>query len=83
MRGTLRLTSATNGPGMPEEIASNLFTAFKTKKQGGTGLGLSIVKHIAQIHHGNVEVESTPGKGSTFTIILPMVQSEAATEDLA
>ena len=45
---------------------------------GGTGLGLAIVKHIAQVHHGRVEVASALGQGSTFRLILPLVQEEGA-----
>ncbi|HSW60323.1 MAG TPA: ATP-binding protein, partial [bacterium] len=43
----------------------------RSRKLGGTGLGLAIVKHIAQSHNGFVNVESTPGKGSTFYITVP------------
>lgn len=43
----------------------------RSRKLGGTGLGLAIVKHIAEVHGGHVTVESTPGAGSTFTILLP------------
>ena len=43
----------------------------RSRKLGGTGLGLSIVKHIAQAHGGGVSVESEPGKGSTFRIVVP------------
>jgi signal transduction histidine kinase len=38
----------------------------------GTGLGLTIVKHVAEEHSGSVEVRSEPGKGSTFSILLPL-----------
>ncbi len=66
-----------NGPGIAKEHLPRLFERFyrcdkaRGRDQGGTGLGLAIVKHIAQAHNGTVEVESSPGKGSTFTIILP------------
>ncbi|MGM0428072.1 MAG: ATP-binding protein, partial [Thermodesulfobacteriota bacterium] len=45
----------------------------RSRQLGGTGLGLAIVKHIAEVHRGRVSVESTLGKGSTFTIHLPAV----------
>ena len=43
----------------------------RSRDLGGTGLGLSIVKHIAQVHGGRVSVESTLGRGSTFSLYLP------------
>jgi len=62
-----RIDFADNGPGMPEEIASNLFTAFKTKKQGGTGLGLTICKKIIDIHGGSIRCETGPS-GTRFIV---------------
>ncbi|HPG00856.1 MAG TPA: ATP-binding protein, partial [Kiritimatiellia bacterium] len=44
----------------------------RSRQMGGTGLGLAIVKHIAQAHGGTVTVESAPGKGSLFTIRIPL-----------
>jgi signal transduction histidine kinase len=66
-----------SGCGIPPQHLSRLFERFyvvdksRSRTLGGTGLGLSIVKHIAQVHGGYVTVESTPGKGSTFTVHLP------------
>ena len=65
------------GVGIPPEEKSHIFERFyrvdrsRARNQGGAGLGLSITAHIAQLHGGHIEVESTPGIGSTFTIWLP------------
>jgi two-component system phosphate regulon sensor histidine kinase PhoR len=49
-----------------------------SRKTGGTGLGLAIVKHIVNRHRGTLSIESSPGEGSTFTVILPQVPESAA-----
>jgi two-component system phosphate regulon sensor histidine kinase PhoR len=66
-----------DGCGIAQEHLARLFERFyrvdkaRSRKLGGTGLGLAIVKHIAQLHKGSAEVQSTVGKGSAFTIRLP------------
>lgn len=66
-----------DGPGIHSQHIPRLFERFyradraRSRELGGTGLGLAIVKHIAQLHSGRVTVDSTLGKGSTFTIHLP------------
>jgi PAS domain S-box-containing protein len=59
------------GRGISEENLSRIFNPFFTTTKGGTGLGLPAVRRIVRAHVGRVEVESTPGEGSTFTIHLP------------
>jgi len=73
-----RIEIQDTGIGIPKEHLDRIFERFyvidksRSKKLGGTGLGLSIVKHIALLHNGEVSVKSTPGKGTTFTILLPL-----------
>ena len=67
-----------HGIGIPEEDQSRVFERFyrvekgRARKNGGTGLGLAIVKHITQLYGGTVSLESQVGKGSTFTVVLPI-----------
>ncbi len=63
-----------SGPGIPDEVKARLFEAFFTTKgpEKGTGLGLSISRDIVRKHGGEIEVESQAGKGTTFTVTLPV-----------
>jgi len=60
-----------SGPGLTEEQRSGLFSPYFTTKEGGTGLGLAIVQGIVSDHGGRVEVSGEPGRGTTFTLVLP------------
>ncbi|MEW5692038.1 MAG: ATP-binding protein [Candidatus Hydrogenedentota bacterium] len=59
------------GIGIPQENLNKLFNPFFTTKENGTGLGLSISLRIIEKHNGKIDVESEPGYGTTFKIILP------------
>lgn len=59
------------GIGMTPDIKSRMFEEFFTTKTEGTGLGLSIVRRIIELHHGRIDCETTPGQGTTFTLLLP------------
>ena len=60
------------GCGMsPEFVAGSLFRPFQTTKNKGIGIGLFLSKQIVEAHGGKIEVESTPGQGSTFRVLLP------------
>ncbi len=79
--GRALLTVADTGIGIPEEAQSRVFERFyrvdrgRARKNGGTGLGLAIVKHITQLYGGTVALESQVGKGSTFTVSLPLAET--------
>jgi signal transduction histidine kinase len=64
------------GCGMPESVQKQIFQPFYTTKPGslGSGLGLSISAKIIKAHGGTISVESTEGKGTTFTIVIPVSQ---------
>ncbi|MCX6538872.1 MAG: ATP-binding protein [Acidobacteria bacterium] len=63
---------ADDGPGIPAEIAERIFNPFFTTKPQGSGLGLAIVRKIVDAHDGRIDVASTPGAGTTFTVMLPV-----------
>jgi two-component system, LuxR family, sensor kinase FixL len=63
---------ADTGEGMDPEVAANIFQPYFTNKAQGTGLGLAICQSIIQGHGGSISVKSTPGKGTAFTIQLPL-----------
>ncbi|MCA9669188.1 MAG: hypothetical protein KC503_26510 [Myxococcales bacterium] len=67
------ITVSDDGPGIPDDVMQRIFEAgFTTKPEGvGSGLGLAISMEILQRHGGRMEVESEPGKGATFRVILP------------
>jgi two-component system phosphate regulon sensor histidine kinase PhoR len=68
-----------SGMGIASEHLPRLFERFyvadkaRSRQTGGTGLGLAIAKHIVELHGGKIEVQSTPGMGTVFTIVFPML----------
>ena len=77
--GSWALEVVDRGPGVDAETRANIFEPFFTTKEVGvgTGLGLSIVYGIVQEHGGRIELESQPGQGSRFRILLPMADPPA------
>ena len=63
-----------DGPGIPSEDLENIWTPFFSTKSGGTGLGLTICHKIVAEHRGMIKAESTPGHGTKFTVLLPLIQ---------
>ncbi len=74
VNGNLRISLADTGHGIPAEHLSRIFDPFFTTKETGkgTGLGLTVVKGIIEEHGGTITVTSEPGRGTTFTITLPL-----------
>jgi two-component system phosphate regulon sensor histidine kinase PhoR len=76
-KAMISLSVADQGEGIPKEHIPRLTERFyrvdaaRSRELGGTGLGLAIVKHIVNRHRGSLDIESTPGKGSSFTLFLP------------
>jgi two-component system NtrC family sensor kinase len=73
-RRRVRLEIADTGPGIPADVRAKIFEPFFTTKPvgEGTGLGLSLCRDIVTDHHGTIEVDSEPGRGTTFVVELPV-----------
>lgn len=69
--GQVALVVADDGPGMSDEVKKHVFEPFFTTKKRGSGLGLAVVEQIARAHGGAIELDSAPGKGTRFTLLLP------------
>jgi signal transduction histidine kinase len=66
------------GSGIPGGV--DIFAPFATTKDKGTGLGLMIVRQIVAAHDGSISYSTKPGEGTTFRIVLPLVQRHPATQ---
>ena len=69
--GRVEIHVRDSGVGIPPEHLARIFDLYFTTKQRGSGIGLSMVFRTVQLHNGDIDVESTPGVGTTFTIRLP------------
>jgi signal transduction histidine kinase len=76
--GQAEIVVADTGEGMPPEVAANIFQPYFTTKTKGAGLGLAICQGIIQEHGGAISVDSAPGRGSAFTIRLPLPEPAPA-----
>jgi two-component system sensor histidine kinase AtoS len=69
--GVVRFEISDTGSGISEENLSKIFEPYFSTKETGTGLGLAIVQKIVDVHNGSIDVKSTAGSGTSFTVRLP------------
>jgi two-component system sensor histidine kinase SenX3 len=75
--GRVQLQVSDRGIGIEPGLHQQVFERFyqvdntATRRYGGTGMGLALAQRLVEMHRGHIEVESRPGKGSTFTVVLP------------
>src|ERR1051326_1423253 len=80
----VRIDVTDEGIGIPADELQRIFDEFyqtedgRRSRKGGTGLGLSLTRNFVELHHGTIEVKSSPGRGSCFTLYLPVDYNEAA-----
>jgi two-component system nitrogen regulation sensor histidine kinase NtrY len=72
--GGVAFAVSDSGPGIRADDLARVFEPYFTTKEGGTGLGLAIAHRIAEEHGGKLEAASSPGKGATFTLLLPIAR---------
>lgn len=75
--GALRIDVEDTGPGIDPDLFEQIFDPYYTTKASGQGLGLAVVRKVAQAHGGYVEIDSAPGAGSRFTLVLPFTRSDS------
>jgi signal transduction histidine kinase len=75
-RKTAVLRIADEGPGIPDDIREKIFDLYFTTRSGGSGIGLTMTYRILQLHHGSVEVQSNPGRGTEFQLRIPLAATE-------
>jgi len=86
-KGNVAISVIDSGIGIPRELQDHVFDMFtqvdKTleRAKGGLGIGLALVKRLVELHGGDISVQSEPGKGSTFKVVLPVVHQAAAVEE--
>jgi signal transduction histidine kinase len=84
--GTLRLTLRREadgamivirdyGQGIPSEIRDKIFNLYFTTKKGGSGIGLAMAYRVVQLHHGSLEFESVAGRGTSFYLRFPLIET--------
>jgi two-component system sensor histidine kinase HydH len=74
----VRVEIEDTGPGISASESANVFNPFFTTKPSGTGLGLAIAHKIVEDHGGAITFRSTPGRGTTFAVVLPLLAGGAA-----
>ena len=75
----VRIVISDQGTGIPEELLSRIFDPYFTTKGEGSGLGLATTHSIVSRHGGHIKVESSPGEGTTFTLLLPAAEEKPQT----
>ncbi|HOU91265.1 MAG TPA: ATP-binding protein, partial [Polyangiaceae bacterium] len=80
---TVRISVTDNGAGIPRPEQQRIFLKFYraddrlAREREGSGLGLAIVRHVVRAHRGRIELDSVPGRGSTFTVVLPAADAQS------